>query len=260
VNKLNKIKKNHFIKKVNILKEIKYLYIKMVNYNCPRCGFETDHKSNMKVHIERKIQCKVNKLDINIKEYQDQILDRTFDKIQQLLFENNALKKEILELKNQLSPNIINNVEGHQYNNSVVININLTPYNDPNLDGAEKYYLGAIKKAFKSIPTIIENIHFNKEFPENHNICITNFRTKLAKVFNGKEWKTMNEDALINELVDTYEALLENWAEDDPDRMKYIENYNEIKKRDGESKVMKQIKDEVKKLIYDKRMMINTKI
>jgi hypothetical protein len=43
------------------------------------------------------------------------------------------------------------------------------------------------------------------DLPENHNICIKNFRTKIAKVYNGKEWKTM----------DDYERQLEDWAEDE---------------------------------------------
>lgn len=89
--------------------------------------------------------------------------------------------------------------------------------------------------------------------------CITNFRTKLAKVFTGKEWKTMKEDILFDELIKTYEGLLEDWAEDHPERMKYIEQYKQIKERDGESNVMKKVKDEVKMLIYDKRDMIKIK-
>ena len=104
-----------------------------------------------------------------------------------------------------------------------------------------------------SVPTIIERIHFNPELPENHNICIKNYRTKLAKVFNGKEWKTMDEDHLINELVNTYENLLEDWADQNPERMKYIEKYKEIKERDGADRVNKDLRDEIKKLIYDKR-------
>ena len=69
----------------------------------------------------------------------------------------------------------------------------------------------------------------------------------------------MNEDYLIDELVNTYEGLLEDWAEEKPERMKYIEKYKEIKERDGEDKVNKDLKDEVKKLIYDKRDMIRIK-
>ena len=66
----------------------------------------------------------------------------------------------------------------------------------------------------------------------------------------------MDEDRLIDELVNTYENLLEDWAENKPERMKYIEKYKEIKERDGAEKVQADLKDEVKKLIYDKRGII----
>jgi hypothetical protein len=71
----------------------------MVHYQCPRCDFETDHRSNMKVHIERTTRCRVIKLDIDIDEYKDQILDRTFDKIYKILLENETLKSENKDLR-----------------------------------------------------------------------------------------------------------------------------------------------------------------
>jgi hypothetical protein len=256
----------------------------MVQYTCPRCIFETDHKSKMKVHIERKNPCKCTKLDIEIKDYEKEILDRTFDMTKcvlcntifsdktmyndhklecdkQILNKLKELEEENLMLKSQLaiktSMPITNNIDNSTTN--INFNINLYPYNDPNLPDADKLYREAIKKIFMSVPKLIELIHFNTDLPENHNICIKNFRSKIAKVYNGKEWKTMDEDKLIDELINTYEGDLENWAEDNPKRMQYIEKYREIKERDGKGKVYKDLKDEVKKLIYDKRDMIKIK-
>ncbi len=243
----------------------------MVNYECVRCNYKTEHKAKMRLHISKKIPCPPEKKDVNVLDYEDEILNKDeskktlLEKIKKLEERNTALETEVLQLKSQVNTKVanVNSNVGAQINgdntHNIIFNFNLTAYNDPNLEGAEKYYLNAVKKAFLSIPTIIENVHFNKEFPENHNICITNFRTKLAKVFNGKEWKTMKEDILIDELIKTYEGLLEEWAEDHPERMKYIERYKEIKERDGESKVMKDVKDEVKRLIYDKRDMVKIK-
>ena len=45
-------------------------------------------------------------------------------------------------------------------------------------------------------------------------------------VKNGKQWMKIT---LITELVNTYERELENWAEDNSQRMKYIDRYKEIK-------------------------------
>ncbi len=231
----------------------------MVNYECIRCGYKTDQKARMRLHLNKKIPCSPIKRDVNVLEHMDEILEideskqYLLDKIKKLEIENEAFKTEIKELKSNISTTTIHNTDN---STNFIFNFNLTPYNDPNLEKVDKYYLYAIKKVFMSIPTIIEKIHFNTEIPENHNICITNYRNKLAKVFNGTEWKTMDEDKLISELINTYEVLLEDWAEDDPEKMKYIEKYKNIKERDGEIEVMKSIKEDVKRLIYDKRDMI----
>ena len=247
----------------------------MSEYNCPRCGINFNQKNDIRRHINRKNLCKPSLLDLIPKDFETQILNKekitkytcicgiSFFNINSLnnheqticdKFKIEKLEKELEKAKASSSSttNITNN---HIQNQNNII-INITPYNDPNLDNAEKYYLAALKKMFMSVPYIIEQIHFNTDFPENHNLCIRNYRTKLAKVFNGREWKTMDEDRLIDELIDTYERLLEDWAEDNPKRMQYIEKYKEIKERDGKSKVYKDLKDEVKKLIYDKRDMI----
>ncbi len=150
----------------------------------------------------------------------------------------------------KLQPSTINNTQ---------ININLTAYNDPNLKGMEKYYLEAIKKAFLSVPHLIEKIHFNIEYPENQTIAIKNKRNKEAKIFNGRKWTTINEDIMMDELINNCEQILENYAEDDPEKMKHIERYQDIKERDTEEVVMKDLKDEVKRVIYDKSGMIKIK-
>ncbi len=242
------------------------MYNKMVKYECPRCDFKTDHRSNIMSHINRVNRCKCTKIDIDIKEYEESIINGTFNTIRKIIEEKNLLKKENeilhkenISLKTQLTSKKSNTFIGNNNIGSVVINIQLTPYNDPNLDNVEKYYKEAIKKAFMSVPTLIERIHFNEKMPENHNILMSNFRSKVLKVFNGKKWETIDEDKLIDELIDANERALEDWAEDDIEKMKYIKKYKEIKERDGEENVNNDLKTEVKKVLYDNRKMIKIK-
>jgi hypothetical protein len=255
-----------------------------MEFACSICEYTSERKEHIKKHINNKTKCgegtpEIIEIQVEIicehcnKSFKTRPNLKKHEKICKVkksnVEEENKILKEKLAIAEALAAkatsapavtnntNNIDNSTNIQTQNNIIINI--TPYNDPNLEGAEKYYLSALKKMFMSIPYIIEQIHFNTDFPENHNLCIKNYRTKLAKVFNGKEWKTMDEDVVINELIDTYERLLEDWAEDKPTRMQYIERYKEIKDRDGKSKVYKDLKDEVKKLIYDKRDMIKIK-
>ena len=47
----------------------------MVNYKCIRCGYETNHKSKMYSHLERKKVCKPILNNVNLDEYKSRILE-----------------------------------------------------------------------------------------------------------------------------------------------------------------------------------------
>ena len=47
----------------------------MVNYKCIRCGYETNHKSKMTSHLNRKTVCKPLLNDIILDDYKEMILN-----------------------------------------------------------------------------------------------------------------------------------------------------------------------------------------
>ena len=61
----------------------------MVKYECIRCNYETDQKARMKLHIHKKVPCPPEKSDLDVLDYEDEILDRYENK--QMLF--NKIKK-----------------------------------------------------------------------------------------------------------------------------------------------------------------------
>ena len=86
----------------------------------------------------------------------------------------------------------------------------------------DKDYLTAIKKGNMGIPYIIEKIYFNKDKPENHNICMTNVKSGFVKVYNklnGWEQELANE--IVNFLVEDNANIIEDkiseWRKVDSD-------------------------------------------
>lgn len=239
-------------------------------YKCSACNYESYYKVNVEKHINRKNKCSNDKLEIH---KICTIIDCDYCKLKFSSMANKnrhlkicnersksmrikKLEEENDELRRLTHQNVVNNTTNNTTNNTINITISLTPYNDPNMQGMQQYLEAAIRKTFLSVPTIIESVHFNDQYPENHNICITNKRTNDARVFDGKKWKTVNKDLLINEMVDTYERELITYAEVQG-KDKYIKDY-EVAKRRGNGE--KDLKDEVHNVIYDNSNKVNTKI
>lgn len=54
---------------------------KTKSYECVRCGFKADTSGKMKIHINRKIPCKISDtgIDVDLIKYKTQIIDHTFE-------------------------------------------------------------------------------------------------------------------------------------------------------------------------------------
>lgn len=223
--------KDHINKKNKCKEDELKIIVNLINFDCEYCNKKFSIKSNLTRHLKT---CKVRKSNI-LKE-----LEIEKEKVKNL--EQKLAVAEALANK----PTTVNNNQ---------INIQLTPWNNPTLpEDIEKYYKEAVRKIFLAIPTLIKQIHFNSELPQNHNISITNMRSGTAKVFNGKEWETMDQNELVNSLIDDYELSLNDYANEKCPI--YIEKMQAIKNRDSEEKVYDDLKGEVKRVIYDRNHMI----
>lgn len=238
----------------------------MIEYKCSICSYTTNKKQHINRHIKKEKVCgKGERIIIEVEMENDNVcifcnelysnkssLNRHVKvcKVKKSNLEKElALKNiEVKELEKKLAVAEALAKKPTTVNNNLTIN--LTAYNNPNLNDIEKHLKSSVKKLFLAVPTLVEKIHFNNDVPENHNMCIKNARSKLAKVFNGKKWTTINEEELLNELVDTYESLLEEHDS------KYIDRMNVIKTRDTEEKVYEDLRGEVKKVLYENRKMI----
>jgi hypothetical protein len=251
----------------------------MPDFKCSLCGYKSGLKNNVQRHIDKQTKCTdgIPEIIEIITQYnceyceKNMTTSRSLDrhlktckvKKSNIEKELNIEKEKVKELEKKLAvsealakkPLTINN---NSTNNQTNININLAPWNNPALpDDVEKYYREAVKKIFLAVPTLIKYIHFNAEHPENHNICIKNARSKTAKVYNGKEWETIDEDILIRTLIDDYENTLEDYAEEK--NPKYIKSMKVIKERDDEDKIYDDLHNEVKRVIYDRKHMVSIK-
>ena len=237
----------------------------MVFYVCPRCGYNTKRRCDMKTHINRKKICKSKLSTLIPKEIENDILigHKTNPLVENQVDE---LKEEIEKLKNQImesnSKNLtINN--NHNTTNNNNITIVLKPAYDPEFEFlTDKDYKQCLNRMIMSVPNLIRKIHFNPKHPENHNLYIPNIQQKYAMLYNEKEWQLKNTNDTIDKLLRNHEMMLEEWidcgGDEFPQAMKNFKTYLEKREENG---VEDTIKEEIKLLLYNKRKMIkNLKI
>ena len=193
--------------------------------------------------------------------HQQQINDmkQAFEKERQemkLAFEQ-SMKEQINEILEKHAGTTNNNNTTN--NNSKIgtqnITININAFGSENTDYIDdKAIMACIGRVYKSIPSLLEKIHFDPKHPENHNIKITNKKLPYASVMgNNKKWKTVDrKDAIESMVMNGYNMLDEKYTENK-------EKISSTKQQNFEgfqSKFETEDKDLMKQLKTDVDMMI----
>jgi uncharacterized C2H2 Zn-finger protein len=176
----------------------------------------------------------------------------------------NKMQKEMDELKKQINILLDKQADNHNTTNNNTtnidtqnntINININSFGNENLDYIDDEIIcKCINRVFKSVPCLLEKIHFDPLHPENHNIKITNRKLPYATVLgNNKKWKTVNRKDAIDKMVNNGYFMLDEKYENckdkfDPNTQHYFENF--------QSKFECEDKNTMKTLRNDVEMMV----
>jgi hypothetical protein len=137
------------------------------------------------------------------------------------------------------------------------INIIINAFGNENTDYIDdKAILACIGRVYKSIPSLLEKIHFDPKHPENHNIKITNKKLPYASVMgNNQKWKTVDrKDAIETMVLNGYNLLDEKYTEN-KDKISTSKQLNfegfQSKFESEEKEIMKQIKTDVDTMVLN---------
>ena len=64
-------------------------------------------------------------------------------------------------------------------------------------------------KGYKSVPHLIDYIHFNKNKPENHNVMTTNMRDNKISIYDGEKYVLVEKQDILEQLYDTKSEIIE---------------------------------------------------
>jgi hypothetical protein len=237
----------------------------MITYDCV-CGKSYSYHQSLYVHHKkcaeyRRIAEDRDKFSSQVYKLQTE-KDEMREKLDSYEKEHKEMKAQITMLLDkyatssapilQTTNNNTNNIETQNVN---IININA--FGNENTDYIDdKAILACISRVYKSIPSLLEKIHFDPKHPENHNIKITNKKLPYASVMgNNQKWKTVDrKDAIETMVLNGYNMLDEKYTgnkEKIPaSKQQNFEGF-QSKFESGDTDLMKQIKTEVDMMVLN---------
>jgi len=163
------------------------------------------------------------------------------------------LKKEKKDLYKQINK-LIDKVGNTTYNTQN--NIQLNNYGKEDLSHiSESLMTNLLKTPYGMIPKLIEEVHFNKNKPENQNIALTNKKENIIKVFSGNKWIYKNKDETINDLMDGKYFILDSHYESNSQYITKVNKYEKFRKfYDEKDKIMiESLKKQCELIILNNR-------
>ncbi|MBA42646.1 MAG: hypothetical protein CMF62_01380 [Magnetococcales bacterium] len=244
-------------------KNIKNTINKVSKHKCPYCDKKFSRSDSLKRHINKTCKFKIdmennnemiyNKLFQKIEDLKNDIDSKTFIKENNQHHQINYNAETINNTKNidarKTTNNITNNIQNNQ-------NINVVSFGKEDMgfitDAVCKYL---IDRGFKSIPKLVEFVHFNKNHPEYHNIYIPNFRKPYICIHGSGKWILRNRDETIEKLIDDKKDFLTEKFHNLKEELKpsSIKKFNRFLDQQDDDEVLDNLKQDIKLLLYNNR-------
>jgi len=227
------------------------------------CGKSYAHKNSLEYHKKKcsfKTSIPTPPMKMSTQQNATEILLETMQhKLELFEKEREEMKAQIaMLLEKHATPSVqttTNNQIDNSTNNNITININA--FGNENTDYIDdKAILACIGRVYKSIPSLLEKIHFDPKHPENHNIKITNKKLPYASVMgNNQKWKTVDRKDAIDTMVNNSYNILDGKYKENKDKISPSsqEHFRGFQSKfDTEDKeLMKEIKSEVDMMVLN---------
>jgi hypothetical protein len=245
-----KIKKQNDKEKEDILERL----MKLEEDNKRLAQLEEDNKRLIKLEEDNKKQQKATKkLEADNKKLKEE--NKKMKTCMRRVIKTTDKSSDI---NNKITNNSINNgiVNNGTFNNN---NIILVGYGSEDLSKLSKLdMLKVLQSGYNSTVKLTEVVHFNPDFPEYHNVYISNMKDKYAMMHDGNKWTLTTKEDLISKIYDDKKNYIEENLE------AFVESLHPFRKRalerwldtDDEDTKVKEIKENIKLLLYNSKNMI----
>ena len=214
-------------------------------FTCNNCSQSFTRKDSLTRHL-RKFCTK--------KKEKDGKIEALSNELEQMKLEKEKMKLEMGKLLDRIGDTHIQNQQ---------INIHINNYGRENIDYISNDTVQKLlNMPYTAVPKILEDIHFNPEHPENHNIRITNRKLPFAAIWKDNKWELRNKKQVLTDMVDKGFNILDNKycydKDSDTNRKKVVENFQD-KYNYQDKDLMKSLKKDVEILLINKSITVDSK-
>ena len=183
----------------------------MVWYKCPYCSYNSERKSNLRNHFNKKNKCDERVVNLDISECKIKTKKETSKKQIEKLKKQVEEQEEKLKDKDKKIEELADKPVVNITNNIIVIN----NYKDPSLDHIKISDISHAIIDDHSFAEFFDLIYFHKNAPQNHSIYYPNKRENSIHVFQGGKFKTLQlgdfkKDFLMNHVPVVIKELVED--------------------------------------------------
>jgi hypothetical protein len=189
--------------KISIEDYIKELTTKIYEGKVYICSYCDAKFTTRQAKYKHKFTCKavtINDDDPNKKianlEEQNKILQSRIESLEMRVNETTNRQENIQTSNNQIINNQVIN------NNQININVNINNFGSENTSYLTHEFLSyCIQNPRKGMTSLIENIHYNSDYPENQNIRCKSLKQNVFEKYVNEQWRQCDASNTLDELI-----------------------------------------------------------
>lgn len=269
--------KNVNIARDALIEQLQHREYKTDTINCPFCNkllsksHLSRHKKVCKKNIQQSHEAQETTDNMGhvpvetLQHLQEQIQAQLQAQLQaqfqaQFQAQIDELRKEI---QKQPSTSVVNNTT---INHGNTYNIQVNNFGQENTSYLTPEFLTyCLRNPKKGMPSLIEKIHYNKDYPENHNLRCKSLKNNVFERFIDAQWTLCDASNTLDELIKKgYRILEAHLAEtylsdpeffDDEHRVEDMQRFRHVL-NDTKSNDYHSVKRELRLLVKDKTMYL----
>lgn len=248
-----------------------------VTFDCIYCKKKFNHRSNRSKHTKICKQKNANGASSSTTpntthDESDNDDDNVDTNIVVDAVEFEQMKKEMMDMKKTIEAliahaphTIIHTTNYTPINVAIQNNTTINAYGNEKTEHLTHDFLShCLLNPSKGLPSLIENIHYNKEFPENHNLRCKSLKQNIFEKYVDSEWRECDASNTLDELIRKgYRILNAHYMEhimndpsvyEDENRIKMYERFRFL--ADNTCNPYHAVKRELRILVKDRTVYV----